>query len=133
MSLMMQLKLQDFSIKNKNKNKMGKQAEIEVTAYNIISSGTKFTGDFFSDGNVRIDGAFSGNISIEGKLIVGVTGSLVGKVECRNAELEGKVDANMEIKELLVLKSSAVLTGDIVTNKLSIEQGSHFVGNCKMI
>lgn len=129
----MQLKLQDFSIKNKNKNKMGKQAEIEVTAYNIISSGTKFTGDFFSDGNVRIDGAFSGNISIEGKLIVGVTGSLVGKVECRNAELEGKVDANMEIKELLVLKSSAVLTGDIVTNKLSIEQGSHFVGNCKMI
>ena len=38
----------------------------------------------------------------------------------------------LNVKELLTLKSSAKLQGDISTNKLSIEPGAVFSGSCSM-
>ena len=51
---------------------------------------------------------------------------------CKNADLEGKLNGKIEVDELLSLKSTAKLQGEISTNKLSIEPGAIFSGNCKM-
>ena len=42
------------------------------------------------------------------------------------------IDGNIEIGELLTLKKTAVINGDIVTNKLVIELGAFFNGKCVM-
>ena len=49
-----------------------------------------------------------------------------------NADIEGTLDGTINVKELLTLKSSAKLQGDISTNKLSIEPGAVFSGSCSM-
>jgi cytoskeletal protein CcmA (bactofilin family) len=108
-------------------------AQKEITGYNIIDKGTVFTGTFACDGDVRIDGSFNGSIQVGGKLITGKEGSIKGDVVCDCAEIEGFIGVStIVVKKMLLLKSSAVLTGDVTTNMLQIEQGAVFSGVCKM-
>ena len=51
---------------------------------------------------------------------------------CQSIEIEGKVKATINVGELLSLKSTAVLVGNIVTGKIAIEPGANVVGNCQM-
>jgi len=99
---------------------------------NIISTGTKVTGEIVSDGDVRIDGTLSGKIIAKGKVVVGKEGVVDGEIHCKNTDISGKVNATMEVKELTVFKATAIFTGEVTTLKLSIETGALFSGQCKM-
>ena len=99
---------------------------------NIISAGTTIVGDINANGDCRIDGNVKGNIKSQAKVIIGKSGQLEGDVECNSIEIEGKVKANVTAKDLISLKSTAILLGNIVSSKLSIEPGANFVGNCKI-
>lgn len=99
---------------------------------NLIQSGTVITGDIESNGNIRIDGTLRGTVIAGGKVILGSTGSVEGEINCINADIEGRVNGHINVKELLSLKATAVVTGDIFISKLSIEPGARFTGTCKM-
>ena len=99
---------------------------------NRIVEGTIIEGDIKSDSNIRIDGYLKGTITLKGRLVLGPTGKIDGNIYCKNADLEGKLNGIIEVDELLTLKSTAKLQGEISTNKLSIEPGAIFSGNCKM-
>jgi cytoskeletal protein CcmA (bactofilin family) len=99
---------------------------------NRIVEGTIIEGDIKSDSNIRIDGYVKGTITVKGRLVLGPTGKIDGNVFCKNADLEGKLNGIIEVDELLSLKTTAKLQGEISTNKLSIEPGAIFSGNCKM-
>ncbi len=116
------------------KSNMAKNNNMEndSNAINIIGVGTEITGDINTNGDIRIDGFLSGNIITEGKLVVGETGKIKGEVDCKNSEVLGMIEGKIKVKELLTLKSSARIYGDIITKKLSIEPGSVFTGNCNM-
>ena len=51
---------------------------------------------------------------------------------CVNAEIEGGMDGELTIENLLLLKSTARIKGDIQTLKLTIEEGAYFEGACVM-
>lgn len=99
---------------------------------NLIQSGTMITGDIESNGNIRIDGTLNGTVTAGGKVILGSTGIVEGEINCINADIEGHVNGMIRVKELLSLKATAVVTGDIIISKLSIEPGARFTGTCKM-
>ena len=83
-------------------------------------------------GDVRIDGILKGSVKTEGKLVVGSSGVVEGDVTCSNADISGEIKAKITVSQLLSLKSTSKLNGDIVTNKLSIEPGATFSGSCSM-
>lgn len=99
---------------------------------NRIVEGTNIEGDIKSDSNIRIDGYLKGTLSVKGRLVLGPTGKIDGNINCKNADIEGKLNGTIEVDELLSLKSTAKLQGEISTNKLAIEPGALFSGNCKM-
>jgi len=101
-------------------------------AVNLINQGTEITGDIKSSGDVRIDGTLNGNMVTKGKVVIGPTGRVKGEVECKNSEVSGIIDGKITVTQLLNLKSSSKINGTIVTNKLSIEPGALFTGNCSM-
>ena len=68
-----------------------------------------------------------------GKLVVGESGYVKGNVVCQNANIIGKVEGNISVKELLSLNGTANVKGDIVINRLSIEPGATFSGTCRML
>lgn len=111
---------------------MAKYNEADNTTINLISNGTDITGDIKSNGDIRIDGSLKGNLNTKGKVVIGTTGKVVGEVVCKNSEVSGSIEGKITVVQLLNLKASSKILGDIATSKLSIEPGAIFSGNCKM-
>ena len=111
---------------------MAKFNEPDNTTINLISIGTDITGDVKSNGDIRIDGSLSGNLNTKGKVVIGATGKVKGEIICKNSEVAGFIEGKITVTQLLNLKVSSKINGDIITSKLSIEPGAVFSGNCKM-
>jgi len=111
---------------------MAKSYEPESKLPNMIGSGTKIFGNIETNGDIRIDGEIEGNILSKGKVVVGSDGKVQGEVNCCNAEISGILEGRILVSELLSLKSSSKLFGDIETAKLTIEPGAIFTGKCQM-
>lgn len=99
---------------------------------NRIVEGTVIEGEIKADSNIRIDGKVIGRVLTSGKLVVGPKGLVQGNIDCKNADVEGTIEGEIKVHELLTLKSTAKLHGDITTSKLSIEPGADFSGTCSM-
>jgi cytoskeletal protein CcmA (bactofilin family) len=104
----------------------------DTSSVNLIGGGTKITGDITSAGDVRIDGHLTGNIIIAGKFVLGPNGMVEGNITSANADLSGEVKGKVNVSDILSLKASARINGDILTGKLSIEPGALFTGTCNM-
>jgi cytoskeletal protein CcmA (bactofilin family) len=113
-------------------NTMAKNHQEDSLLANQIKADTHITGDISSEGDFRFDGSLKGTIHIKGKLVVGPTGNIDGEITCQNADISGTIKGNLTVHELLSLKSTSKLTGDIVANKLAIEPGANFSGSCSM-
>ncbi len=112
---------------------MNKAAEpVNTGKINSIMEGTSIEGEIKSDSNIRIDGRVKGTINVRGRLIVGASGLVEGDVTCQSSDIEGTVNGKISCQDLLSLKATAKLTGDINTKKLAIEPGAVFTGNCTM-
>jgi len=113
-------------------NESMKRTENNNSVVNIIGQGTSILGDINSNGDIRVDGTLKGSIKTEGKVVLGKEGIVEGDVICQNADISGIIKAKITVSNLLSLKETAKLKGDIVTNKLSIEPGAEFTGSCSM-
>ena len=111
---------------------MAKFGETEINGVNSIVSGTEITGDIKSSGDIRIDGTLVGNLMAKGKVVVGETGKVKGEINCKSSDVLGTVEGKVMVSELLSLKSTCKVNGDLITNKLAIEPGCKFTGNCNM-
>lgn len=112
--------------------KMAKKGEFDTNTITTISIGTVVKGDITLEGDFRIVGKLIGSIRSTGKVVVGQSGIIEGDIFCQNADFSGTVKGNVEVENLLLLKSTTNLNGNIKTNKLSIEAGTLFSGNCEM-
>jgi cytoskeletal protein CcmA (bactofilin family) len=99
---------------------------------NRINHGTSMTGEMVSDGDIRIEGAMSGTLKCKAKVAVGPSGKIEGDIYCKSAEVEGKIIGDIEVTDTLLLRSTAVVDGNIHTGKIIIENGAQFNGMCSM-
>lgn len=102
------------------------------TLQNKIASGTTITGDIVSEGDFRIDGIIKGNFSSTGKVVVGKSGEIEGTLKASNADIEGKISGKIYISDILSLRATSIIDGEVETGKLSIEPGASFNATCKM-
>jgi cytoskeletal protein CcmA (bactofilin family) len=116
---------------NKNSSSM-RNTPPDSGTVNIIGAGTSIEGDVISSGDIRIDGSLKGTVKTRGKLVVGPSGHVEGEVNCQNADISGNIRGKVNVAELLSLKATAKLSGEITTGKLSIEPGADFSGSCSM-
>lgn len=114
-------------------NKQDQKVADELSnSSNIIGKGTILTGNLETYGNVRVEGKVVGDIKTKSKAAFGHSSQVDGSVLAQNAEVAGHITGTVEISEVLVLKTTAVIDGDIITNKLIVESGAVFNGSCKM-
>ena len=99
---------------------------------NRIVQGTTIKGDIETKEDFRLDGILIGNYTSTGKLVIGSTGEVQGNIKCKNVDIEGKYSGKLEVDELLTVKSSAQIKGDVIVGKLSIEPGAIFEATCAM-
>lgn len=100
--------------------------------HNTLTTGTSVVGTITTDTDFRIDGKVEGEISCQGKIVVGPKATIIGNIQADNAEIQGYVKGNLAIAEKLFLKASAVIEGDIESQTLEIEPNARFNGACVM-
>jgi len=110
-----------------NKSKPGSDAGLD-RGINRIAEGTSVEGTIQCESNIRIDGAFEGTLETKGRLVIGPTGSVLGAVRCNQCEVEGRLEGNVLVEELLTLKASSTLNGEIHYGALAVEAGAQASG-----
>ncbi len=100
----------------------------------VIGSKTEIIGSIISKESVKIDGKItawnSDRIIIKENFIVGKNGEVIADIEAKKAVIGGKVQGFLKCTESLEILSTAVIEGDIDTNRLYMEEGAVIEGQC---
>ena len=101
-------------------------------SHNSIAASTTFDGEMHCESDIRIDGRVKGTVTCKARIIIGSAGIVTGDLICENAELSGKLFGNIEAKDQIYLKATGYIEGNMQTDKLIVESGARFMGNCRM-
>jgi cytoskeletal protein CcmA (bactofilin family) len=99
---------------------------------NLVGEGTVFEGTLRAESDVRASGKIVGKLDVDGKAIVAESGVVDGEIVATNADVAGRVEGEIRVSERLVLKSTAHVDGNIETDRLVVEEGAVFTGECRM-
>ena len=103
----------------------------KLTAASLVAEGVRIRGDLVTDGDLQLDGAIEGDLSV-GQLTIGETGLVSGTIQADAVEVRGRVVGTICARRVRLLASARV-DGDISHTELSIESGAHFEGRSLMI
>ncbi len=98
-------------------------------APSIISSDLTISGNLNSDGDVQVDGTIEGDI-ISNKLTVSSSATVRGAIECDTVVIAGHVTGQIKARHVTLAKTARVIA-DVIQERLSIEPGAFFEGNCR--
>lgn len=104
----------------------------QIGERNTIAKNTSLVGDINSDGDFRVDGKIEGTIKTSGRVVIGKDGIVNGTIDCTHADIEGTFSGKLLVDEVLSLKNTANISGDVVMGKLSVEPGAVFNATCSM-
>ncbi len=94
-----------------------------------IGKSVVIKGELSGSEDLYVDGEVEGSIELRGhSLIVGPNGRVRANVHARDIIVHGKLDGNLYGGERVELRKTAVLVGDIVTQRIAIEDGAFFKG-----
>jgi len=117
---------------NKKNSSSSPSLPAPSSTINTLVEGTTAEGNIHTANDLRIDGIINGTVTCEGKLIVGPSGQIEGDITSQNAVIEGKVHGNILIHDVLDVRETATVSGEIKTGKLLVENGATFTGSCDM-
>ncbi|GAA4326665.1 polymer-forming cytoskeletal protein [Flaviaesturariibacter amylovorans] len=109
-----------------------KSPEASSNKATLIAAGTTVSGDVQSDHDLRIDGAVRGNVTSTARIVVGPDGSVDGHIESQQADITGRVTGDLRVADLLQLRGTCVVEGNIAAGKLQVEPTATFNGQCQM-
>jgi cytoskeletal protein CcmA (bactofilin family) len=118
--------------KNDTKGKTNGLIASASSSSNSLVQGTNIEGTVQADKDIRIDGTLKGTLNCKGKVIIGPTGYITGEVQCENAVIEGRFEGVLLVNDILHVKETARIEGDVTTQKLVVQPGSIFNVKCKM-
>ena len=98
----------------------------------ILEKDSSIKGEFKSECDFRVDGNFEGSIETNGKVVIGENGRVEGTVVCSSADIEGAINGIIHVKDLLSIRSTGEVKGDVVMSKLVVESGAIFNAKSSM-
>jgi cytoskeletal protein CcmA (bactofilin family) len=111
-----------------------KEAEIMVetpktTEFAHIGKSVIIKGELSGSEDLYVDGQVEGSIELAGnRLIIGPHGQVRANVNAKGVIVQGKLDGNIRASERTELTKSAIAVGDIITQRVAIEEGAYFKG-----
>ncbi len=100
--------------------------------HTLLGKGSEFEGKLSFEGQVRIDGRFSGQISTKDTLVVGEGARVNAEISAGHVIVNGTVEGNIKATNMVELHPPARVKGSIEAPALSIDKGVIFEGTCKM-
>ena len=98
----------------------------------LLGAGSVFEGKLHFEGQVRIDGTFTGEITTTDLLIIGEGAKVSATINCGSVEIKGDINGNVNASDSIVLRATARVQADIYAPSLVIDKGAVFEGNSRM-
>jgi cytoskeletal protein CcmA (bactofilin family) len=98
----------------------------------VLGRGSEFEGKLTFEGQVRIEGKFSGEIHTNDVLVIGEGAKVQAEISAGTVVVNGEVTGNIRAKTSIELHQPAKVRGNLETPSLSIDKGVIFEGNAKM-
>ena len=92
----------------------------------VIDASVKIEGDLATDGDLQVDGHIDGNVSCA-CLSVGKDGTICGNIKVKEIVVRGNVKGTIRATRVMLMEGADV-AGDIFYDRMSMEEGAHFVG-----
>lgn len=90
-------------------------------------------GELTGDEDLTIEGRVEGKIELKDhNLVIGPNGKINAEINAKNVTIIGSVVGNITASDILEIKSSGSVTGDIKAPRISIADGAHFKGSVDM-
>jgi cytoskeletal protein CcmA (bactofilin family) len=91
-------------------------------------------GEISGNEDIYVDGHIEGGISLSGNsLTVGPDGRVRANVTAKNVTVSGSVEGNLKVTERTEMRKTAVVTGDVQTRRIAIEEGAYFKGKLEIL
>lgn len=98
-------------------------------APSLLSADLTITGNLQSAGDMQIDGTVEGDIRST-KLTISNTAVVRGSVEAEQVVIAGHVTGQIKARHVTLNKTARVVA-DVIQERLTIEPGAFFEGNCR--
>jgi cytoskeletal protein CcmA (bactofilin family) len=90
-------------------------------------------GEVSGSESLYIDGRIEGSIDLaDNRVTIGRSGSVAANITAREVVIMGKVQGNVQCADRLDIRSEGALTGDVVTQRISIEDGALVKGSVQV-
>jgi len=90
-------------------------------------------GEVSGSESLYIDGRIEGTINIaENRVTIGRNGVVAANISGREVVILGKVTGNVQCLDRLDIRSEGMLTGDVVTQRISVEDGAVLKGSVQV-
>jgi len=90
-------------------------------------------GDISGAESLYIDGRVEGTINIpENRVTIGRNGAVTADVNAKEVVIMGKVHGNVICSDRLDIRSDGSVTGDVVTQRISVEDGAILKGSVQV-
>lgn len=98
----------------------------------VLGPGIVWKGNLRGSGGVRIEGAFEGEVTVRGLLVVGETGRVTcDELQANSVVVAGAVRGNIKA-EKLEIRSTGRVWGDVTVTAFSTEEGAFLRGQVRM-
>lgn len=105
---------------------------IDANTKNFLCSDVVLQGEIHTVSNLVFDGSLTGKISGAVELIVGKNARIDGEISAQSVTVYGQVTGNVMATEKIILKDGSEIHGDLISKRLSMEEGAVFVGSSKI-
>jgi len=106
-------------------------ADARITA--MIGASIKIKGEISGNENLIIDGEVEGRVDLGSHdLTIGTSGDVKANLTGKSIQINGSVTGDIESSELAVVSKSGRVTGNIVSPRVTLEDGAQFKGSIDM-
>jgi cytoskeletal protein CcmA (bactofilin family) len=90
-------------------------------------------GEVSGSESLYVDGRIEGTVNFaEHRVTIGRNGSVAANINAREVVILGKVQGNIQVTDRLDIRSEGSLTGDVITQRISVEDGAILKGSVQV-
>jgi len=108
----------------------GKNEDFSINT--IVGPGTSVSGDIESRGFTRVDGNVLGDIKASGRVVIGERARMKSNVSGTFITVGGVVFGNVLASERLIILSTGLVMGDIITRRIEADEGCLIHGRVRV-
>lgn len=105
----------------------------DISINTIVGAGSAVTGNVKVSGFLRIDGDIDGNIQTQGRVMIGEDARIRGNINASSVSVGGAVIGDIIAPDYVIILSSGMVLGSIITRKLRVDDNVILHGACSAI